>query len=68
LSFIRKLIPSQFLVSGSRGSESESKIRCTVEFSGVAGWTCEGKIRGLLWSDHYFGFMFQLTFLGWEIL
>ncbi|CAN1789065.1 hypothetical protein LINPERHAP1_LOCUS18321, partial [Linum perenne] len=34
----------QFLILGSRGSESESKIRCTVEFNGVAGWTCEGKI------------------------
>ncbi|CAN1291069.1 hypothetical protein LINPERPRIM_LOCUS20983, partial [Linum perenne] len=52
----------QFLISGSRGSESESKIRCSVEFSGVAGWTCEGKIRVLLWSDHCFEFMFQLTF------
>ncbi|CAN1164212.1 hypothetical protein LINPERPRIM_LOCUS33048, partial [Linum perenne] len=36
-------------------------------FGGVAGWSCEVKIRKLLWSDHYFNFRFQLTLLGWEI-
>ncbi|CAN1335470.1 hypothetical protein LINPERPRIM_LOCUS36753 [Linum perenne] len=31
-------------------------VRCLVEFGGVAGWSCEVKIRKLLWSDHRFGF------------
>ncbi|CAN1185368.1 hypothetical protein LINPERHAP2_LOCUS37503, partial [Linum perenne] len=44
-----------------------SLFRCSVEFGGVEGWTCEVKIRKLLWSDHCFKFRFQLTFLGWEI-
>ncbi|CAN1798588.1 hypothetical protein LINPERHAP1_LOCUS21786, partial [Linum perenne] len=42
-------------------------VRCSVEFGGVAGWSCEVKIRKLLWSDHCFNFRFQLTLLGWEI-
>ncbi|CAN1725401.1 hypothetical protein LINPERHAP1_LOCUS60, partial [Linum perenne] len=55
---------SQFLFSGSLGSESELKFRCAVEFRRVASWSCEVKIRKLLWSDHCFKFRFQLTFLG----
>ncbi|CAN1124868.1 hypothetical protein LINPERHAP2_LOCUS2592 [Linum perenne] len=42
-------------------------FRCSVEFGGVAGWSCEVKIRKLLWSDHCFNFRFHLTLLGWEI-
>ncbi|CAN1132486.1 hypothetical protein LINPERHAP2_LOCUS7056 [Linum perenne] len=66
----RRVLEPRLLVSFSvpGASGSESKFRCAVEFRGVEGWTCEVKIRKLLWSDHYFGFMFQLTFLGWEIL
>ncbi|CAN1133122.1 hypothetical protein LINPERHAP2_LOCUS7468, partial [Linum perenne] len=44
-----------------------SLFRCSVEFGGVAGWSCEVKIRKLLWSDHCFNLRFQLTLLGWEI-
>ncbi|CAN1133206.1 hypothetical protein LINPERHAP2_LOCUS7516, partial [Linum perenne] len=44
-----------------------SLFRCSVEFGGVAGWSCEVKIRKLLWSDRCFNFRFQLTLLGWEI-
>ncbi|CAN1156664.1 hypothetical protein LINPERPRIM_LOCUS20339 [Linum perenne] len=33
-----------------------SLFRCSVEFGGVAGWSCEVKIRKLLWSDHCFKF------------
>ncbi|CAN1330773.1 hypothetical protein LINPERPRIM_LOCUS35075 [Linum perenne] len=39
-------------------------VRCLVEFGGVAGWSCEVKIRKLLWSDHCFNFRFQLTHFG----
>ncbi|CAN1784688.1 hypothetical protein LINPERHAP1_LOCUS16647 [Linum perenne] len=39
-----------------------SLFRCSVEFGGVAGWSCEVKIRKLLWSDRCFNFRFQLTF------
>ncbi|CAN1762313.1 hypothetical protein LINPERHAP1_LOCUS8314, partial [Linum perenne] len=35
---------------------SVSLFRFLVEFGGVAGWSCEVKIRKLLWSDHRFGF------------
>ncbi|CAN1159440.1 hypothetical protein LINPERPRIM_LOCUS20451 [Linum perenne] len=33
--------------------------RCSVEFRGVAVWSCEVKTSGLLWNDHCFGFMFS---------
>ncbi|CAN1301766.1 hypothetical protein LINPERPRIM_LOCUS25112 [Linum perenne] len=33
-----------------------SLFRCSVEFGGVAGWSCEVKMRELLWSDHCFKF------------
>ncbi|CAN1120173.1 hypothetical protein LINPERHAP2_LOCUS51 [Linum perenne] len=52
-----------FLVSESlairvsrRVLEPRLLVRCSVEFGGVAGWSCEVKIRKLLWSDHRFGF------------
>ncbi|CAN1136347.1 hypothetical protein LINPERHAP2_LOCUS9402, partial [Linum perenne] len=63
-----------FLVSESlavrvsrRVLEPHLLVRCSVEFGGVAGWSCEVKIRKLLWSDRCFNFRFQLTLLGWEI-
>ncbi|CAN1216712.1 hypothetical protein LINPERPRIM_LOCUS741 [Linum perenne] len=50
-----------FLVSESlavrvsrRVLEPRLLVRCSVEFRGVAGWSCEVKIRKLLWSDHCF--------------
>ncbi|CAN1124696.1 hypothetical protein LINPERHAP1_LOCUS19010, partial [Linum perenne] len=33
-----------------------SLFRCAVEFRRVAGWSCEVRIRKLLWSDHCFEF------------
>ncbi|CAN1170010.1 hypothetical protein LINPERPRIM_LOCUS130, partial [Linum perenne] len=52
-----------FLVSESlavrvsrRVLEPRLLVRCSVEFGGVAGWSCEVKIRKLLWSDHCFKF------------
>ncbi|CAN1725437.1 hypothetical protein LINPERHAP1_LOCUS80 [Linum perenne] len=35
---------------GGRVVESGSSSRCSVEFRGVVGWSCEVKIRKLLWS------------------
>ncbi|CAN1156338.1 hypothetical protein LINPERPRIM_LOCUS20155 [Linum perenne] len=52
-----------FLVSESlavrvsrRVLEPRLHVRCSVEFGVLASWSCEVKIRKLLWSDHRFGF------------
>ncbi|CAN1850413.1 hypothetical protein LINPERHAP1_LOCUS39869, partial [Linum perenne] len=47
---------SLVFLSGLLGSESELKFRCAIEFGRVTGWSCEVKIRKLLWSDHCFEF------------